>query len=215
MTMGLGALEEIVTGNRTRQWLPYAEVNSPNHPPGTWSPDSQGESRPVGDLHAPLPSIIFAQNQLNSPPFPYLFFDHTQLSPPKTAVLQFNHLWMWVEVAGGGFGGVEAKTTHYIINNAVNTLQSPLKHLPMVNITSGSSTLRKWATERVKQRNPLPVCWSGNGPRGDIKRIPRGALTAVAEERGAQWVGEVVGLVVAKHQSREREANLFQFDCQR
>lgn len=149
MTMGLGALEEIVTGNRTRQRLPYAEVNSPNHPPGTWSPDSRGEVEPLAwprlqaaGTEEPQPRLINHDCDvslllvppcwwpacappfhyvcpkpalLNSPPFPYLFYDHTQLSPPKTAVLQFNHLWMWVEVAGGGFGGVEAKTTHYIM----------------------------------------------------------------------------------------------------
>lgn len=79
---------------------------------------------PVGDLHAPLPSIIVAQislvkfpsicsHLLPAPPLQDPF-DHTQLSPPKTAVLRFNHLWMWVEV-GGGFEGVEAKTTHYIM----------------------------------------------------------------------------------------------------
>ncbi|KAI4804054.1 hypothetical protein KUCAC02_025699 [Chaenocephalus aceratus] len=128
MTMGLGALEEIVTGNRTRQRLPYAEVNSPNHPPGTWSPDSRGEA---AGTEEPQPRLINHDCDVS-----------LLLVPP-------------------------------CCNNAVNTLQSPLKHLPMVNITSGSSTLRKWTTERVKQRNPLPVCWSGNGPRGDIKRIPR------------------------------------------
>ncbi len=48
MTMGLVALEEIVTGSRTRQWLPCAGVNSPNHPPGTWSPDSWGKGGAAG-----------------------------------------------------------------------------------------------------------------------------------------------------------------------
>lgn len=41
MTMGLVALEEIVMGSGTRRRLPCAGVNSPNHPPGTWSPDSR------------------------------------------------------------------------------------------------------------------------------------------------------------------------------
>lgn len=131
-------------GNRTRQRPPCARVNSPNHPPGTWGPDSRGggrggpgpdgsprtvlslrfKPRPVGDLHVPLPSIIGAQtgrvkvpsvcsHRLPAPPF-RTPLDHTQLSPPKTAALQFNRLWMWVE-AGGGFEGVEAKTTHYIM----------------------------------------------------------------------------------------------------
>lgn len=48
MTMGLVALEEIVMGSRTRQRLPRARVNSPNHPPGTWSPDSWGGGGAVG-----------------------------------------------------------------------------------------------------------------------------------------------------------------------
>lgn len=47
MTMGLVALEEIVMGSRTRERLPCAGVNSPNHPPGTWSPDSRGEVEPL------------------------------------------------------------------------------------------------------------------------------------------------------------------------
>lgn len=47
MTIGLVALEEIVMGSRTRQRLPCAGVNSPNHPPGTWSPDSRGEVEPL------------------------------------------------------------------------------------------------------------------------------------------------------------------------
>lgn len=148
MTMALVALEEIVMGSRTRQRLPCAGVNSPNHPSGTWSPDSRGEveplalprlqaagteepqprqihqgcdvflcikSRPLGDLHVPLPSIIFLSktNLLKSPATcSHLLparplrnsFDHTHLSPPKTAVLQFNHLWMWVEVGNGVWG---------------------------------------------------------------------------------------------------------------
>lgn len=47
MTMDLVALEEIVMGSRTTQRLPYTGVNSPNHPYGTWSPDSRGEVEPL------------------------------------------------------------------------------------------------------------------------------------------------------------------------
>lgn len=42
MTMAPVALEEIIMGSGSRQRLPCAGVNSPNHPPGTWSPDNRG-----------------------------------------------------------------------------------------------------------------------------------------------------------------------------
>lgn len=45
MTKGLVALEEIVSG--TRQRVPCAGVNSPNHTPETWSPDRRGEVEPL------------------------------------------------------------------------------------------------------------------------------------------------------------------------
>ena len=48
MTMGLVALEEIVMGSGTRQRLLCAGVNSPNHPPGTWGPDSRGGGGAAG-----------------------------------------------------------------------------------------------------------------------------------------------------------------------
>ena len=48
--------------------------------------------------------LLLFRTILTTPSYPHL----------KTAVLQFNHLCMWVE-AGGGFWGVEAKTTHYIM----------------------------------------------------------------------------------------------------
>lgn len=145
-------------GNGTRQRLPCAGVNSPNHPPGTWSPDSRGGGggaaaqtttatgcgdrgapgpdgspgtalslRPAGDLRVPLPSIIVAETSLVKfhlicPPIYHklllLLLLRNRLTTPSYPHLNllcssFNHLWMWVE-AGGGFEGVEAKTTHYI-----------------------------------------------------------------------------------------------------
>lgn len=48
MTMGLVALEEIVMGTRTRQWLQCVRLNSPNHPPGTLEPRQTGVGGAVG-----------------------------------------------------------------------------------------------------------------------------------------------------------------------
>lgn len=68
MTMAPVALEEIIMGSGSRQRLLCAGVNSPNHPPGTWSPDSRGKVG--GRWRSRWPRLQAAETEESPPPPP-------------------------------------------------------------------------------------------------------------------------------------------------